>query len=265
MVEAIALGGSTPVGAADGDSDLDFCVYAGEAPSLAVRTAVAGAFGRLARIGCTFWEPGDEWPATTDRPAVDLIYRAPTWLEAELQRTLVRHEATVGCSTCLWHNVRTSTLLFDRRGWYARLQRFAAQSYSEALRQAVVAKNHPLLRETAFSYLRQIETAVRRQDLVSVQHRGAALLASYFDLLFAANWLPHPGEKRLVEHASLLCAHTPVAFEQHVADVIRAAGMVPPDARVAEAVRTLIDGLDDLLATLGLIDRRASLPVRMSA
>jgi Nucleotidyltransferase domain len=254
-VAAVALGGSTAGGAADGGSDLDLYVYARETPPLPVRAAIARAFGRPAQVGLTFFEPGDEWPATADQPAVDLMYRTPAWIEDQLHRTLTRHEAAVGCSTCLWANVRGSRPLFDRDGWYARLQRFAARPYPEGLRRVIVAKNHPLLRATAFSYLHQLEAAVRRGDAVGVQHRSTALLASYFDVLFAANRVPHPGEKRLLERTRRLCGRVPPAFEEDVTAFLRAAGTVPPGADVLAAAHALVDGLDGLLAALGLTPR----------
>lgn len=256
-VRAVALGGSTASGAADFASDLDLYVYAPAPPLLEARAAIARALGRPAQVGCTFWEPGDEWPATADQAAVDLIYRTPAWIEAQLERTLVRLEASKGCSTCLWQNVRASIPLFDRDGWYARLQTLAAQPYPEGLRRAIVAKNHPILRQMAFSYLHQLSAAVRRADAVSVQHRSAAMLASYFDALFAVNRVPHPGEKRVVERARQLCDRLPVTFEARVADLLRAAGAAPPDTGVIAAADALIDGLDELLVVLELAPRRA--------
>ncbi|HTE18437.1 MAG TPA: DUF4037 domain-containing protein, partial [Armatimonadota bacterium] len=89
----------------------------------------------------------------------------------------------------------------DSNGWYGRLQDGARQPYPEALKQAIIAKNHPILRRTLSSYLHQITRAAARDDVVSVQHRVTALLASYFDILFAVNELPHPGEKRQLRFA----------------------------------------------------------------
>jgi len=53
-------------------------------------------------------------------------------------------------------------------------------------------------------YLRQINAAIVRQDPVSVNHRVAAWLSSYFDILFAMNGQFHPGEKRPLIYAEEL-------------------------------------------------------------
>jgi hypothetical protein len=64
-------------------------------------------------------------------------------------------------------------------------------------------------------YLKQIRAAIVRHDPVSLNHRVAAWLASYFDILFAINGRFHPGEKRLLIYA----AELPILPEQVLTDV----------------------------------------------
>src|SRR5712671_4924425 len=70
--------------------------------------------------------------------------------------------------------------------------------------RAVIAKNFPVLGSIISSYEDQIESAFARRDLVSLIHRTAAWLASYFDIVFAGNRQYHPGEKRLLIQAAQL-------------------------------------------------------------
>ena len=49
------------------------------------------------------------------------------WIEQELDRLLRRCRPSGG-TTCAWHTVRTALILFDRSGWFARLQAWSDQS-----------------------------------------------------------------------------------------------------------------------------------------
>jgi hypothetical protein len=175
------------------------------------------------------------------------MYRAPEWIEGELERVLLRHEASLGYTTCFWHNVRAALPLYDPEGWFARLQARADVSYPEDLRRAIIAKNYPILRDTISSYRHQLELAVRRGDPVSLNHRAAALLASYFDILFAVNRVLHPGEKRLIALARSLCPVCPPDLEKDVAQLLQlVAGGGGPES-IVRAVDKLVDGLDLVL------------------
>ncbi len=166
-------------------------------------------------------------------------------MEENLKNVLERSIPSLGYTTAFWHTVRSSRILFDRSGWFGRLQRWSEQPYPEPLRQAVIARNHAVLREIIPAYLHQVEKAVRRGDLVSVNHRVAALLASYFDVIFAYNRVLHPGEKRLLEHAARLCPRLPVNMTAQVTAVLQFSGS--GDERLTGAVNDLLDGLDALL------------------
>jgi predicted nucleotidyltransferase len=250
-VVAVALAGSGVTGADDEQSDIDLYVYAGAPLAMADRVAIATSFAARAEVGNDFWEPGDEWIDAQTGRHVDVMYRTPAWIAEQLERVLVRHEASVGYSTCFWHNVLHSTPVFDRSGWYGDLQATAVRPYPEPLKRAIIARNHPILRQTLSSYLAQIERAVRRGDSVSVQHRVMALLASYFDVLFAVNELPHPGEKRLLQLATR-CAKIPADMESQINAVLETAAC-PPTLAVVGQIDALLDSLDPLLADEGLI------------
>lgn len=246
-VEAVALGGSEASRVADQYSDVDLYVYASGIVLKQLRADIA-APARRPEIGNSFWEPGDEWVDPTTGTRVDIMFRTTSWIEDHLNRVLRRHEASVGYSTCFWYNVRNSRSLFDRAGWFRKIQHDADQPYPEELKRAIVAKNHPILRRNMSSYLHQIEVALQRHDIVSVNHRVGALLASYFDIVFAVNEQPHPGEKRLLYLAQLLCRQLPPGMPEQVEAVLSAL----PDGDVVRHANTMLDGLDALLCSMGL-------------
>jgi len=248
---AVALGGSTTAGTASADSDVDLYVYALPEIPIADRARIAGAGASRCEIDNRFFEPGDEWVDAATGLAVDVMFREPRWIEDQLDRVLVRHEASIGYSTCFWHNVRSSELLFDRDGWFAALKRRAAVPYPEPLRRAVVAKNHPLLRDHISSFLSQVARAVARGDAVSVNHRVAVLLASFFDILFAVNRESHPGEKRLVEFAEARCPMRPPDLARRVNDLVASAGRRGEDT--VSGASSLVDSLDEILVAEHLL------------
>jgi hypothetical protein len=102
------------------------------------------------------------------------------------------------------------------------------------------------------SFLHQLEKAVRRNDLVASNDRLAALLASYFDILFAVNRTPHPGEKRLLKLASA-CEKVPPGMVEQV-QALRQATCSADLQLLSRSGKSLLDGLDQLLFEEGLLD-----------
>ena len=248
QVVAIALAGSKSSNLSDDLSDLDFYVYIESEIPLDTRTNIAKEFATHIEINNSFWEPGDEWIDSNSGCGVDIMYRTPNWIEAQLDRVLVLHQASVGYSTCFWWNILTSQSLYDR-GWFRQLQEKAKQPYPEQLRQAIIAKNYPILRKNISSYTHQLELAINRRDFVSINHRITALLASYFDIIFAVNYVPHPREKRLIDFAKKLCK-LPNNLEEYVNNVASTSGN---NQDIIHCVNSLIDSLDELLIAEELI------------
>lgn len=245
-VVAVALGGSRVDAEPDARSDIDLYVFAEPPPSLADRASVAAA-GIGVELDNRFWETEDGWTDAATGLDVDVIFRSPSWTEGELDRVLVRHQASTGYSTCVWHNVRHARPLADPTGWFGRLQAIANQPYPEPLRRAIIAKNHPILRDARNAYRKQIAVALARGDAVSVNHRVAALLASYFDVLFAVNRQTHPGEKRLVALAEARCPMRPPEMREQIATLLAAAASNPADDALLKELDGLAAGLDAVL------------------
>jgi hypothetical protein len=239
QVTAIALAGSEGAGEADALSDIDLYVYADAEIPIPARRAMAFDFADRVEIDNRFWEAGDEWIDRASGRGIDIMYRSRAWIQDQVARVLERHEASIGYSTCFWWNVLHSRALYDPTGWYASLRQTARQPYPAELRRAIVAKNFPILRNNISSYRRQIETALERGDWASVHHRVNAFLASYWDILFALNGVPHPGEKRRVEYARRLCKKLPPRWEEVAEALLRRPALAHLDC--------LADGLEQIL------------------
>jgi hypothetical protein len=243
-VEAVALSGSRSAQQDDVFSDIDLYVYT-RAPLTLEQRAQLTAGSPRTEVGNNFWEPGDEWRDSATGISLDVMFRDQRWIEDQLDRVLVHHQASVGYSTCFWFNVLHSEPLFERSSWFRNLQARARTPYPEALKTAIIAKNLPILRSNMSSYVHQIELAIERKDRVSVHHRVTALLASYFDILFAVNELPHPGEKRLVQSVEAHCRKQPQRMRQEVEALLRSLPRM--DNSIVTVATELIVSLENLL------------------
>jgi predicted nucleotidyltransferase len=250
QVEAVALSGSQTNRVADDRSDIDLYVYVREDIPLEERARIAKERSTRADIDNRFAEPGEEWIDADLDIGVDVMFRHLDWIEAQLARVLERHEPSNGYSTAFWHNVHSSEALFDRNGWFQRLQETASQPYPEPLRRAIARRNHLPLRNIISSTYYQLTRAAERNDLVAVNHRVTAILANYFDILFAVNRMPHPGEKRQLQLALERCDKLPAGMEAHVNGLILA---IPKGKdELSRHANQLLDALDDLLKSEGL-------------
>lgn len=209
LVEAVVLGGSHTSGNAEPDSDIDLYVYCTRELPRGFRQSVAAPDSAFLELDNRFFEPGDEWIDRETEIHVDVMFRTVHWIGEQLDRVLLEHRGQIGYTTCFWYNIKTSYILFDRERWFSKLQQKANLPYPEELARNIVSKNYSLLGSNLSSYLEQIKKAVKRDDPVSLNHRGSALLASYFDIIFAVNRQLHPGEKRLLDITPKLCAKLP--------------------------------------------------------
>jgi len=245
-VQAVALGGSSTGIANDPKSDIDLYIFTQAEIPLNIRREIAqNHHANPLNLNLRFWDPGDEWFDGKTGIEVDIMYWDPQWIEDQIKLRLIHHKASLGYSTCTWHTIKHSTVLYDQDGWLEALMDFCNQPYPEELRKNIIQLNYPVLRKVIPAYLHQIEKAVLREDLVSINHRVAALLASYFDILYALNRITHPGEKRLLKLTSKLCPLRPNNMEVEIEAILRAASGT--SAVLIDLINELIDHLDELL------------------
>lgn len=250
QVEAITLAGSNAFNTNDESSDIDIDIYINNEIPVTEREAIAKEFADYMEIDNQFWGPGDEWKLRDLNLSVDIIYLDMMWIRDYLERVVVRHEAGVGFTTCFWHNVVDSKVVYDRNGELCGLQKNYMVNYPQKLKENIVAKNYPILRRNMSSYYYQIEKAVKRNDLVSINHRVSALLASYFDILFAVNEMRHPGEKKLLKIIDNSCRKIPNKMEKNITAILHKSTSV--DNTILLEIDDLVYNLDELLMAEGI-------------
>ena len=214
-IEAIALGGSRAGTNYDEKSDYDIYLYCTAHVSEAVRREILGRYCSYMEISNQFWELEDNCTLNNGID-IDILYRNLDDFTAGVAEVVEGFQSHNGYTTCMWHNLKTCKILYDRDGRLTAAQKRFDVPYPPQLRESIVARNRKLLTGTLPAYDHQIRKALNRGDLVSVNHRTAAFLESYFDLLFALNGVTHPGEKRLMELCRKTCAILPEQFEENL-------------------------------------------------
>ena len=89
------------------------------------------------------------------------------------------------------------------------------------------------------SFFEQLEKAIKRKDIISVNHRITAILSSYFDILFALNKELHPCENKLIKYAHKLCKSLPENFDNNIENINN-----------SKLKKNILDNVDKLIENL---------------
>lgn len=251
QVDAIALGGSSASGRSDELSDFDLCVLPNKPVPLTARRDIVRKLGATGDPGHDYFGGGDEWTDAATGAHFDLMYFGLEFFREQIERPLRYFQPSLGYSTAFAYTVSQGRILYDPEDKFAALQALAREPYPDALRENVVRYNRPMLRGFISSYYRQLEKAAERGDLVSFNHRLAAFLASYFDIIFAVNRQLHPGEKRLLATTLSICESLPESFEEGVTATLQRAS---DGTQLLTRLDQLLDALDAWLRQEGLLD-----------
>ena len=244
QVEAIALGGSRAGTAFDAKSDYDVYLYCTEEIAEDTRRKILSKYCSYLELSNSYWEKEDNC-TLKDGVDIDVLYRNLDGIVAEVASVVEQYNAHNGYTTCLWHNLKTCKIVFDRNGRLTAAQKRFDIPYPEELRKNIITRNMNLLHGTMPAYDGQIAKAVGRNDYVSINHRTAAFLESYFDVIFAYNRLTHPGEKRLVALCKRDCAALPRDFEENLNRLF--AAMFVNTENLTGILNAIVDNLSEML------------------
>lgn len=244
QVEAIALGGSRAGEHYDGKSDYDLYVYVTEPIPAEIRRPILERYCSYMEIGNHFWEYEDNCTLKNGID-IDILWRNLEEFVSGVAAVVEEYQASNCYTTCMWHNLRTCKILYDRDGRLTAAQKRFDVAYPEELKGNIVERSLKLLRGTMPAFDGQIEKAVRRGDRVSINHRVTEFLASYFDILFALNGQTHPGEKRLISLCKERCRRLPADFEENLNALFVHMG-VEMEA-IPEDIRRIVEELEKIL------------------
>ena len=215
QVEAIALGGSRATGRNDSKSDYDVYVYITDNIDENTRRRILEKYCGYMEIGNSFWELEDD-VTLKNGIDMDIIYRNMDNFEKMVSSVVIDCVPWNGYTTCMWHNLITSQIVLDKNSKLNKLQEKYRIPYPKKLKENIISNNLKLLSGMLPSFDMQIKKAENRGDLVSVNHRVAEFLASYFDIIFAMNEMTHPGEKKMQSICSKECKILPNRFDQNL-------------------------------------------------
>lgn len=244
QVEAIALGGSRAGAAYDEKSDFDVYVYVTEPVPENIRREILGPYCSTMEIGNHYWEYEDNCTLQNGID-IDILWRDLDEFAAGLVRVVEEHHPSNGYTTCMWHNLKTCKILYDRDGRLNRAKEQFDCPYPRGLKRNLIRQNRNLLSGTLPAYDAQIAKALKRGDHVSVNHRVTEFLASYFDILFAVNEKTHPGEKRLVSLCRMECDILPDRFEENLDALFKAMFYAPEE--IQTILGEIVEELDKIL------------------
>ncbi len=215
QVEAIALGGSRSGENYDEKSDYDVYLYITAPISEDTRRAILEKYCGYMEIGNHYWEYEDNC-VLKKGVDIDILYRDLDAFGEDVSSVVEKHEPRNGYTTCMWHNLITCKIICDKNGRLQKMKDRFSVPYPEELCKNIIERNTNLLYSAMPAYSLQIKKACSRLDRVSIVHRTAAFLESYFDVIFALNRLTHPGEKRLISLCKKNCTVLPENFEENL-------------------------------------------------
>ena len=141
--------------------------------------------------------------------------------------------------------MKNSKVFYDPHKVFHKIKERFKVPFPKELKENIISKNLRLLTGNLPSYDKQILKAFNRGDFVSVNHRIAAFIESYFDIIFAVNELTHPGKKRMISYAKEHAKILPKDFEENMNELLSSIGSNIND--VENNLKAIIKNLEDII------------------
>ena len=243
-IQALALGGSRTTERTDEKSDYDFYLYSENGIDQDTSRKILSKHCKYFEIGNNYWELEDNGQLNCGID-FDIIYRNSQQFVKTVADVVENYNAYNGFTTCLWHNVLNSEIIFDKDDMFKKIKERFSIPYPQKLKENIIKRNMALLSDSVISYDKQIMKSIYRKDLINLNNRISAFLASYFDIIFAVNELPNPGEKRIMEICLNKCKVLPNGFERNVNSLIQ--NMNNNESKILETIKNIIYELKKIL------------------
>ncbi len=248
-VIAVAIGGSGASGRRDSFSDINIYIITNKDISIAERKKIVEKLSDEKEINNTIWGDTDEFILRNSDIQIDVSYFRISWLKEQLENVLTWHVAHLGYSTCFWYNVINSLVIFDKENQFKDFQNSYKVEYPIQIKKNIIIKNYPVLKDNLSSYYNKIEKAIKRADIVSMNSRVAAFISSYFDIIFAINEMPHPGENKLIAIVENSCKKKPDNFSENILKLLNSSNEC--NIEMLDTINEMMKNLKKLLKDEG--------------
>ncbi len=243
QVKAIAIGGSSAANSSDNNSDIDVYVFVENDIPVVERENIIKQISSKYEVGGEYFGAGDEYFVDNLNKQFDVMFWNVNWFENIVENVWIKNYPSNGYTTAFLYTLNNFKIEYDPTSWLSELQNKIKTDYPQKLKENIIKRNLMLMKEKPFaSYYEQIKKALKRNDIVSVNHRISAFLASYFDVVFALNELLHPGEKRLAQYAKNNCKILPKNFEENIKILL-----TQPNKNTLDTINIIMDNLKSLL------------------
>ena len=243
QVKAIAIGGSGTAKTSDNLSDIDIYVFVENDIPVSDREEFVKQYSSKYEAGGEYFGSGDEFFVDELNQQLDVMYWGVNWFNDIVENVWVKHYPSNGYTTAFLYTLNNFQIIYDTDNWLLNLQKSIKTEYPKELKENIIKRNMMLMHDKPFaSYYEQIEKAIKRNDIVSINHRISAFLASYFDVIFAVNELLHPGEKRLIQYSLNNCKILPKDFEENIDELL-----VQPNSETLNLLNCIVENLRKIL------------------